>query len=326
MLRVVRGDDRCSWRILAGRLSRRIDPDGVRQDFEARRALYEALGMSRVGGQAGTQTDLERRGRAPVVDVGRCEIAQAAVMVRVVVPREQIVTDRAGVFHRSEAVGELGPVLQRAELRFRKGVVIADPRPRMTGLDAQIGEEQRDEFAPHRGAAVGMNRELLWADALFPARRVDETLRHAMSLAAPAADNQLTAKEKAAGWRLLFDGKTYAGWEDPARKSPLGNGFTIEDGCIKSLPHPNIDEDLFTLDTFRDFELEFDWKISPGGNSGVKYRIQERIMLADEVPGQVVVQHASSDLEQEVCPPPSATSASAAFDHALAHDVVDRRS
>src|ERR1035437_9459312 len=77
-------------------------------------------------------------------------------------------------------------------------------------------------------------------------------------LAANAADNQLTAQEKAAGWRLLFDGKTYAGWEDPTKKSPPGDAFTIEDGCIKSLPHPKIEEDLFTLETFRDFELEFE--------------------------------------------------------------------
>src|SRR5665811_334374 len=105
-------------------------------------------------------------------------------------------------------------------------------------------------------------------------------------LAANAADNQLTAQEKAAGWRLLFDGKTYAGWEDPTKKSPPGNAFTIEDGCLKSLPHHNLEEDLFTLETFRDFELEFDWKISSGGNSGVKYRIQDRVMLADEIPGQ----------------------------------------
>ena len=62
--------------------------------------------------------------------------------------------------------------------------------------------------------------------------------------------------------------------------------FTIEDGCIKSLPHPNIDEDLFTKARYRDFEMEFDWKISPGGNSGVKYRIQDRVMLDDEKPGQ----------------------------------------
>jgi opacity protein-like surface antigen len=105
-------------------------------------------------------------------------------------------------------------------------------------------------------------------------------------LAAAAADNQLTAEEKSAGWRLLFDGKTYAGWEDPARKSPTGDGFTIEAGCLKSLPNPKINEDLFTLETFSDFEMEFDWKISPGGNSGVKYRIQDRVMLADQKPGQ----------------------------------------
>ena len=105
-------------------------------------------------------------------------------------------------------------------------------------------------------------------------------------LAAAAADNQLTAQEKSAGWRLLFDGKTYAGWEDPTMKAPPDNGFTIEDGCIKSLPRQTLNQDLFTLEAFQNFEMEFDWKISAGGNSGVKYRIQERVMLADEKPGQ----------------------------------------
>jgi hypothetical protein len=108
----------------------------------------------------------------------------------------------------------------------------------------------------------------------------------AAALTAAAADNQLTAKETAAGWRLMFDGKTYTGWEDPTKKAPPDNGFTIEDGCIKSLPHQTLNQDLFTLDTFSDFEMEFDWKISPGGNSGVKYRIQDRVMLVDAKPGQ----------------------------------------
>ncbi len=108
----------------------------------------------------------------------------------------------------------------------------------------------------------------------------------AAALAGHAADNQLTAQEKSAGWKLLFDGKSYKNWEDPTKKSPPSNAFTIEDGCIKSLPKANIDEDLFTKERFSDFELEFDWKISPGGNSGIKYRIQDRVMLADEVRGQ----------------------------------------
>ncbi|HTX35153.1 MAG TPA: hypothetical protein VME43_09030, partial [Bryobacteraceae bacterium] len=46
-----------------------------------------------------------------------------------------------------------------------------------------------------------------------------------------AADNQLTPQEKAAGWRLLFDGKTFANWVDPTKKSPPGDSFVIEDGC-----------------------------------------------------------------------------------------------
>jgi hypothetical protein len=108
----------------------------------------------------------------------------------------------------------------------------------------------------------------------------------ACAVALPAADNQITAQEKAAGWTLLFDGKTFSGWEDPAAKTPPGNGFTIEDGCIKVLAHPNIDEDLYTLALYSDFEMEFDWKISPGGNSGIKYRIQDRVMLAGSAPGQ----------------------------------------
>ena len=99
---------------------------------------------------------------------------------------------------------------------------------------------------------------------------------------APAADNQLTPQEKTEGWKLLFDGKTYAGWEDPTKKSPPGDSFVIEDGCLKATSHPKINEDLFSHDTFTDFELQWDWKISPRGNSGLKYRIQDHVFIVEE--------------------------------------------
>lgn len=91
--------------------------------------------------------------------------------------------------------------------------------------------------------------------------------------------NELTAEETAAGWRLLFDGKTMGGWEDPSKETPPGDSWTIEAGCLKSVPKPRIREDLFTLDSFGDFELVFEWRISPKGNSGVKYRVQDRAVL-----------------------------------------------
>src|SRR6202008_2046297 len=79
-------------------------------------------------------------------------------------------------------------------------------------------------------------------------------------------------------WQSLFDGKTFDHWQ----QAP---SFVIDDGCLKSVAHPRITEDLFSKDTFGDFELEFDWKIAPKGNSGVKYRIQDHLwVLEDRTP------------------------------------------
>ena len=83
----------------------------------------------------------------------------------------------------------------------------------------------------------------------------------------------------AQNWISLFDGKTMDHWVDPRQKTPPGDAWTIEDGCLKAQRRPVITEDLFSRQTFRDFELEFDWRISPGGNSGVKYRIQDHLFV-----------------------------------------------
>ncbi len=102
---------------------------------------------------------------------------------------------------------------------------------------------------------------------------------------AAAQTNRLTPEEQAAGWQLLFDGRTMNGWEDPARKSPPGDAWTVEDGCLKARAKPRIHEELFTTAVFGDFELVFDWRISPAGNSGVKYRIQDTVfLLAERMP------------------------------------------
>lgn len=81
------------------------------------------------------------------------------------------------------------------------------------------------------------------------------------------------------GWTSLFDGKTMAGWQDPRQMTPPGDAWTIDDGCLKTNHGARITEDLFTTATFRDFELQWEWKVAPGANSGVKYRIQDRVFL-----------------------------------------------
>ena len=97
------------------------------------------------------------------------------------------------------------------------------------------------------------------------------------------AQNNLTPAEKKAGWKLLFDGKTMKGWADPSKLSPAGDSWTIEDGCLKAKPKPRYREDLVSLAKFSDFELQFEWKISSGGNSGLKYRIQEFVPLSSDL-------------------------------------------
>jgi hypothetical protein len=98
-----------------------------------------------------------------------------------------------------------------------------------------------------------------------------------LCLGAPCAGeehNVLTAAEKVDGWVLLFDGRTMDHWQDPGKLNPPGDAWTIEDHCLKPVSKARIEEDLVSSETYRDFELQWDWRISRGGNTGVKYRIQ----------------------------------------------------
>src|ERR1041385_2402702 len=106
------------------------------------------------------------------------------------------------------------------------------------------------------------------------------------SAACAPPPNTLTPDEKLAAWTLLFDGQTMDGWDDPRTKTPSGDAWTIEDNCLKANAHPRIVEDLFSKASYADFELAFDWRISPRGNSGLKYRIQGHWFVAPTGPGE----------------------------------------
>ncbi len=91
--------------------------------------------------------------------------------------------------------------------------------------------------------------------------------------------NALTPAEQAAGWRLLFDGTTLAGWRGYQKPDAKELRWTIADGCL-GLPHKDGadthgERDLITTDTFDDFDLRFEWRVEAGSNSGVKYLVTE---------------------------------------------------
>ncbi len=82
------------------------------------------------------------------------------------------------------------------------------------------------------------------------------------------APNTLTDAERSAGWKLLFDGKTTAGWHGYGAKDFPG-GWQVVEGALTRV---GLAGDIVTAEKFRDFELAIDWKVAPGGNSGIFYR------------------------------------------------------
>jgi len=87
-------------------------------------------------------------------------------------------------------------------------------------------------------------------------------------------DNQLTEREKADGWKLLFDGSTSAGWMNAKTKSFPASGWEISEGVLSLNPEakgPDGGGDIVTSEKFRNFELVVDFRYVTGGNSGIKY-------------------------------------------------------
>lgn len=88
---------------------------------------------------------------------------------------------------------------------------------------------------------------------------------------AAQALNTLTGDERAAGWELLFDGRTLEGWRGYDRPD-LGGGWAARDGALTRVGEGG---DIITDRQFGDFELSLEWRLEPGGNSGIFYRAAE---------------------------------------------------
>lgn len=84
----------------------------------------------------------------------------------------------------------------------------------------------------------------------------------------------LTQAEIAAGWKLLFDGTSAAGWRAYRGEKFPEQGWEIRDGCLHLRPGRG-GGDLVTVEMFGDFELSFEYRTAPGANSGVMYRVSE---------------------------------------------------
>ena len=114
--------------------------------------------------------------------------------------------------------------------------------------------------------------------SLFAAvpRRLPGVIVGALLAAAPcraaSPSNTITEPERRAGWRLLFDGHSLEGFRGYRKEGP-GTGWVVEDGAI--VRRGPTAGDLVTKETFERFELELEFRVGPGGNSGVMFHVTE---------------------------------------------------
>lgn len=85
--------------------------------------------------------------------------------------------------------------------------------------------------------------------------------------------NVLTHQEKADGWQLLFDGKDFNGWHN-FRREGVRPGWEVKDGALVCAD-PKEAGDIVTSNKFEWFELQLDYNISDGGNSGIMFHVTD---------------------------------------------------
>jgi hypothetical protein len=103
------------------------------------------------------------------------------------------------------------------------------------------------------------------------------TLLLPLALAAGAIADEPPAPEAARGWRSLFDGKTTQGWRGFKSETFPLERWKVEGGALRwaGAPGERGTRDIVTTELFADFDFRFEWKVAPGGNSGVKYLVTE---------------------------------------------------
>ena len=101
-------------------------------------------------------------------------------------------------------------------------------------------------------------------------------------------DNNLTPYEEEHGWKLLFDGKTSSGWKGAKRDDFPPTGWSINNGVLTIAASDGGEStnagDIVTVDKYSSFDLAFDFKLTEGANSGLKYFVT----LSEDTKGSAI--------------------------------------
>jgi hypothetical protein len=122
---------------------------------------------------------------------------------------------------------------------------------------------------------AGVGKKIYWKNIRIRTGNFQPTRFSTNNYVVNLVPNNLSEHEKRQGWRLLFDGKTTTGWTGAYKDSFPAKGWQVQDGVLSVLASDGGEStnggDIVTKELFGVFELSFDFKLTPGANSGVKY-------------------------------------------------------
>ncbi len=120
--------------------------------------------------------------------------------------------------------------------------------------------------------------EVRWKNIRIITNEVEKYLTP-MELPAKNTNNTLTEQDLKAGWKLLFDGQNTGGWRKAYGDSFPAEGWVVKDGLLIVLASDGAESqhggDIVTKEEYGDFELELDFRLTKGANSGIKYFVTE---------------------------------------------------
>lgn len=126
-------------------------------------------------------------------------------------------------------------------------------------------------------AREGKYNEELWKKFTgFTVQELGDKWKAVMEnkIAAEVMSNTLTDEEKAAGWKLLFDGKSLDGWHN-FKRNDIRPGWVVSNGSLVCAD-PHNAGDICTNEQYDWFELQIDYSISEAGNSGIIYHVTDQ--------------------------------------------------
>jgi len=130
--------------------------------------------------------------------------------------------------------------------------------------------------------------KLCWKNIRINTTNVSSTTFPKGIYVANLVPNSLNGYEVQDGWKLLFDGKSNDGWTGAYKKTFPEKGWEIKNGILKVLPSAGRESanggDIVTKEEFSAFDLSFEFMLTPGANSGLKYFVT----LNENNPGSAI--------------------------------------